>query len=198
MRADLVILASFNKPAVIDHVKRRKIRHILLKDFDSLADVKRNIIKVATVVGQRKRGRELVRDFSAAITELSRPVSDKSPRVLSIDPGFMTMGKETLLHDLIETAGGKNQAALWGISRWQKISQEKILAEDPDLIIVGYKTADPAKETDWLHRSALGGLRKPNLKRRICMVPSNSLLSTSHHILSALKKISSCVNLWKK
>lgn len=200
LKPDLVLMASFNKVAIQDYVKKHHIRHLMMDEFSTLADVKRNVLRIATAIGQRKKGRELLKDFSRRVerVESSRDKRSKKqkPTVLTLDTGFSTMGEKTLFHDIVKTVGGVNLAKTWGIDAWGKVSVEKILADSPDIIVLSHQGGKIEQEYDWLFKSPLYAFRNPSLLKRICPIRMSSLLSTSQYIVDAVEELDKCVGKW--
>lgn len=63
------------------------------------------------------------------------------PDVLYLFFGF-TAGNQTFIHEILTTAGGTNVAAEVGINSYQQISEEVVVEQDPDWIVLN--SDDPA------------------------------------------------------
>ncbi|MDA9951138.1 ABC transporter substrate-binding protein [Oligoflexaceae bacterium] len=186
LKPDFVILASFNRPALREYVKRKKINHIVLSRFQTISDISDNVAKVAKALGEvKKLGR-----LKKGLRGLRVKVAEARPSLLSLAPGFSTMGKESLFNDLVIRAGGLNKAAAYGVKNWGKLSLDRIFTDPPDLIVI-------TEDAPWLQNSVLNKLTSPELKRRLCYVESRALLSTSHHIANAYRQLLSCIKGWR-
>lgn len=105
---------------------------------------------VATVCGIPEKGNTLVENLSQRVdkikTEVSKIEITKRPKVFigGIYETIWTPGEGTLFNELISLAGGRNIAA--DFSGWTKISQELIVKEDPDIIIIPTGAMNPGDE----------------------------------------------------
>lgn len=86
-------------------------------------------------VGECGAANETVSETRAAVEEVRESVEGRDrPRVLYFFFGFAA-GEETFIHDLLETAGGRNVAAEAGITGYVEISEEVVLERDPEWIV---------------------------------------------------------------
>jgi iron complex transport system substrate-binding protein len=86
-------------------------------------------------VGECEAANETVAETRAAVEEVRESVEgDDRPRVLYFFFGFAA-GEETFIHDLIETAGGRNVAAEAGVTGYVELSEEVVLTQDPEWIV---------------------------------------------------------------
>jgi len=86
-------------------------------------------------VGECEAANETVAETRAAVEEVRERVAGRDrPRVLYFFFGFAA-GEETFIHDLVETAGGRNVAAEAGITGYVEISEEVVLEQDPEWIV---------------------------------------------------------------
>jgi len=116
----------------------------------SLKETLKSIQMVATVCGIPEKGNTLVENLSQRVdkikTEVSKIEITKRPKVFigGIYETIWTPGEGTLFNELISLAGGRNIAA--DFSGWTKISQEFIVKEDPDIIIIPTGAMNPGDE----------------------------------------------------
>lgn len=116
----------------------------------SLKETLKSIQMVATVCGIPEKGNTLVENLSQRVdkikTEVSKIEITKRPKVFigGIYETIWTPGEGTLFNELISLAGGRNIAA--DFSGWTKISQELIVKEDPDIIIIPTGAMNPGDE----------------------------------------------------
>jgi len=86
-------------------------------------------------VGECEAANETVADTRAAVEEVRESVEGRDrPRVLYYFFGFAA-GDGTFIHDLVETAGGRNVAAEAGVTGYVEISDEVVLEQDPEWIV---------------------------------------------------------------
>jgi iron complex transport system substrate-binding protein len=85
--------------------------------------------------GQPQRARQLVFQMRARLAEIEARYAARPARsVIIYSPNGFTIGADTLEHDLFVRAGYRNLAAKMGISGFQAISLERLVAADPDVL----------------------------------------------------------------
>jgi len=116
----------------------------------SLKETLKTIKMVATVCGVPEKGDILFEKLDQRIEKIKTKADNieiyKRPKILigGIYETIWTPGEGTLFNELISLAGGINIAA--GFSGWTKISQEFIVKENPDIIIIPTGAMNPEDE----------------------------------------------------
>jgi len=116
----------------------------------TLKETLKSIKMVATVCGVSEKGNALVESLFQRIDKIKTKTANieisKRPKIFigGIYETIWTPGEGTLFNELISLAGGRNIAA--GLSGWTKISQEFIVKEDPDIIIIPIGAMNPEDE----------------------------------------------------
>jgi iron complex transport system substrate-binding protein len=134
----LVADAIQHEKETIPELERRGLAVIALGP-KTLDEVLASINIVGKATGKEKEASRLVKDLTARIKAVTGKTAGLSPaekpKVLFVtwhDP-LWTAGSGTLINELIEKAGGVNIAQ--GLSGYQVISLEEVVAADPDVII---------------------------------------------------------------
>jgi iron complex transport system substrate-binding protein len=110
-------------------------------DFDDLFV---NMFDVAKLVGKTEEAIQVIEELQArvdAVVVIVAVVAEPSPVVFyeldATDPNApYSAGSDTYVDTIITMAGGTNMAAVIG-SSWVQISVEEIIAQDPDMILLG-------------------------------------------------------------
>jgi iron complex transport system substrate-binding protein len=116
----------------------------------SLKETLKTIKMVATICGVPEKGNILLDNLNQRIEKIKTKVDNieiyKKPKILigGIYETIWTPGEGTLFNELISMAGGINIAS--GFSGWTKISQEFIVKENPDIIIIPTGAMNPEDE----------------------------------------------------
>jgi iron complex transport system substrate-binding protein len=145
LRPDLLLSSVYNDPQKVESLRALGCKVVTVSGFESLDGIRRTILKVADAVGEREKGTALVERMDRTLKETARtrPQGDKKPVVLYAGPGGYTQGRATVIHDLIQRAGGINAAAdmLHGLGL---LSLEEWLAARPDVLLrISYYPLDP-------------------------------------------------------
>lgn len=133
-----------NRPQTVQALRELQLRVFVSSSARSLEGYLGNLSELSRIVGEEGRGKELVARFRAEISRAGeRTAGRKHPRVffqLGRAP-LVTAARGTIIGELIEIAGGENIAA--GASlRYPSFSREKVLADDPDLVIIALEEAE--------------------------------------------------------
>ncbi len=104
---------------------------VLVVDPKDLAGVKRAVVLVADALDLHDKGRDVTSDMDAKIDAVKKAVAGTEPVTCFVEIGWnplFTVGKGTLLDDLVTVAGGKNVVAQDGYVGY---SVEQLLKDQP-------------------------------------------------------------------
>ena len=152
LNADVAIASSIVDPSFIENLQKAGVTAYQFYEEESLEGTFALIMNVAITIGREDRGLEITESLQNRINAVKEKTSaipeDQRKSAIYIisygDWGDYAATGETYLNDVIEAAGGINAAkdgAYWSISK------ELLLAEDPDVVLLGaYSYTDPAYE----------------------------------------------------
>lgn len=123
---------------------------------NTVAEASAQIHRLAALLGKPGRGNALAARLDAATAAARAAVGpDRAPRVLLYSGRGFTSGRGTLVDDLFATIGVRNAAAARGAGYFT-MPLEQIVADPPDLLIVGEDYADaPSLALEFLRHPAL-------------------------------------------
>jgi iron complex transport system substrate-binding protein len=135
---DLVLASGITRPDVLNALSGRGLAVIVLSPPD-LPGVLTNISlvgRVADANAEAGRLRGGLEGRIAAVAERLKGTTTKPRAFLELDPTqFYSVGPKSFVDDLITRAGGANIAADTG-TPFPQLSQEQILAKDPEVILL--------------------------------------------------------------
>ncbi|MBO8165384.1 MAG: ABC transporter substrate-binding protein [Brevibacillus sp.] len=191
LNPDLVFVASYTSQDVVKQLRDAGLTVFLFQTFDSIDQMKENIVTVGKAVGEEEKARQIVADMNERLDAVAKKVEQikDRPTVLSYTPDGYTGGLGTSNDDIITRAGGRNLAAEAGIEGWQVISLEKVVELNPDVILL----------SDWNpgHPNFADTLRgDPVLKdvaavknNRVVTVPGKHLTSVTHYVVNGVEDV---------
>lgn len=144
-RPDLVVAAPWNDPTFLSLLGRTGIPSVVLPEADTFEEIRSAVLVLGERIGEKPRAEALVQGMDGRLRELAArlgAVKDR-PRVLSFSH-LIVAGRGTTVDALIARAGGRNAAAEIGLDGHQQLSLERILALDPDWLLLGF---DPGEDT---------------------------------------------------
>jgi iron complex transport system substrate-binding protein len=189
---DLIFVASYSLKETVDQLQTAAQASVIrLSRFDSLADLRANILLVGRAIGEdaaaERLAAEFDRDVAAIVARI--PPGAPRPRVLSYDASGFTAGSGTLFDDILRTLQADNAAAHAGIVSFGKVGREQIAAWNPEVIVCG---AEPDSrrllEEQLLADPAIGGTAAGKSKR-IVVVDDATFLSASQHVTKLLERL---------
>jgi len=147
LKPDMVFLfGGFQLPQYA-MLKKLGITSFVL-NANSLNGVYRDVMDIATIMGDPQKGVTLVDKLKAIESKIENaaytiPI-DNRPTVFYGEPGkeIWTAGMGSFLNELISLAGGVNITGNYaGPNGWLPVSPEFVVAQNPDIILVPYYTS---------------------------------------------------------
>jgi len=134
-RPDLVLVAPWNDPDFRELLARSSISSVALADVSSFEQIESETRRVAGLLGVEARGDAVIEQMQAKLAVLKAP--ERAPRILSFSHSIVA-GSGTSVDALIRAAGGRNAAAEAGLSGHLKVTTERLLTLDPDVLLLGF------------------------------------------------------------
>ncbi|MFB5674433.1 ABC transporter substrate-binding protein [Paenibacillus terreus] len=122
---------------------------IFKTDPKTVEDVMNNITLYGKIMDRQKEAKAITDKMKADIAEVQQGIKnigeDQRLRVyVEFSPGW-TVGKGEFMDELITLAGGENIAS--DTEGWNQISEEKVIAANPDVILYGKSVVDENGQT---------------------------------------------------
>ncbi len=142
-RPDLVIAGSFTTRNTVALLKRVGAP---VKEFGvprDLVGVKAQIAEMAALLGEPARGEALIGEIDARLAALARRVGEERPKALVLRPNGFTVGRGSLVDEILTTAGFVNLAAELGIDNYGQIALETVALGEADILILNTTEGGP-------------------------------------------------------
>lgn len=165
---DLVVNAEYTSPATVALLKRVGRRVVEIPMATDIAGIRRAIVQMADVIGDRAKGEAAVAAFDARLSRLiAASTNDKpSPTALIYQINGIASGVGLLEDEALRLAGFRNLAPELGADRGGRVALEAIIMTPPDLLALAgpsdeYRTviaetlAHPAIAVTMKHRSTI-------------------------------------------
>ena len=185
LKPEVVFVASYSSAAFLNHLRAAKVPVSKFSAFSGVADVFASIEKMGRLIGEEEKAERLIKNARGRIhTIRSRiPPRMKPPRILTLVRGGWVTGAGTSHDALIRLAGGENVAAERGIRGARRVSAERIIAWNPDVIMVGMHPESGASMKDVIHAN---GAYAPLRAKKIVEIPYPRFSSVSQYIVDGL------------
>ncbi len=187
---DLVIVATWTDPAVIDQLRDAGLNVFLMPMPVGLEPIKEAARLLGSVVGAETAAEAMVARMDDQIAAVSAAVNGETPvRVLYLTPGNYTSGTPSTIAEVIAAAGGIDIAAEAGVSQFEPLGDEFLLEQDPDVILFsGWTPWDPAYVEAFLNNPVYAGLSAVQ-SGRVYLVNDAHLTTTSPYIAEGVADV---------
>ncbi|MCC8378313.1 hemin ABC transporter substrate-binding protein [Xenorhabdus sp. PB30.3] len=190
MRPSLVIASELAQPSLaLKQIEDSGVKVIKVTSKASLEAVPEKIKTVAKAVKQEKRGEELITQYQQQLATITTSEIPTKVMFVMSHGGIMPMaaGQKTAADQIIHAIGAQN--AMQGFNGYRPLSQEGVIASQPDLLLIS---------TDGL--KTLGGMDKlwqlPGMsftpagkKKQVVVVDEMGLLGFGIETPAVMKKV---------
>ncbi len=185
LRPDMVFAASYSSATFLDHLRKTGVPVSIFSSFSDVDDVFAAIERMGRLIGEEAKAQKLVADARGRIRAIRAriPTDAKPPRILSLVQGGWVTGAETSHDALIRLADGVNVATERGIRGARRVSAERIIAWNPDVIMVGVNPGSGTSMRDAIRANAVYA---PLRTKKIVEIPYPRFSSVSQYIIDGL------------
>jgi iron complex transport system substrate-binding protein len=192
LNPDTVVSARYARISLKSLINSAGIPFHELTQFKTVKDVESNVRLIAKALGEEERGEQVLRAMQQKLESAGQELRPerRSWRALYLAPGEWTAGTNTSVHEIFRYAGLRNAAADAGINANVKISVEKILAINPDVIVIGTGYERDAAYSGFLSTDPRFAPLQAVRMRRIVAVPARYIQTASQYIGDAALEVS--------
>jgi len=196
VKPDLVFLASFSDKRLDQLLSSRHRQVVRLHNLSSIAGVRDSIRAVGYIVGLDRPAEALIGQMDTRLEAVAAASEvRKKWRVLSWADSFVA-GEGTILHDVLGYVGARNLASEFGIEGVRRVQPERLLAAQPDALIIGTMQGKEDEALQRLLRTTVMSQLRAVRRQRVLFVPDYLLLSTTQHVASLAEFIAARLDQW--
>lgn len=157
LKPDVVIAGGHVGPATVAALEQLDIKLVQTPVAASIADSHAGVRTIAAALGKKAAGEALVARIDAALAA-ARPDADTPPiAALVWQGGGLVPGENTLMDALLTATGFRNVSADHGLSSWDILPLEPLLADPPTVLLTN--APDQVQQDRMLGHPALHELR---------------------------------------
>jgi len=184
---DLVIAGVYTARTAVAMLKRVGIPVAEIDVPQSLDDVRRQIREAAALVGEREKGEAIIAHMDAGLASLPPPARSARPRAIVLNPNGVTVGKGTLVDEIMTRAGLTNVAAELTIDNYGQIPLETVVANAVDVLILSAsRDGPPALATEILRHPVLTALAD---RARLVVLPGRLWNCGGPAVVEAIERL---------
>jgi iron complex transport system substrate-binding protein len=192
---DLVIAASFTSPESVAQLRDAGLTVFVTGYATSFETVRSNARMLGEATGAEAEVEAMLAEMDAEIAAVGEAIGDLelAQRVLFITPGNYSSGVESTIRDIITAAGAVDVAAQAGVNQAAPVSDEFIIEQNPDVILLtGWTPYDPTFVDTFLNNPAFMGLDAV-LNGRVYQTFDAHLTTVSPFISEGVKDVAALV-----
>ncbi len=133
---DLVVAGIHTTRTAVALLRRLEVPVIELDVPTTIDAVKVQILDLATVLGQPRRGAAMVAEMDRQLAALGPPPANPRLSAAVYRPNGFTAGRDSLIDDILRRAGLRNLAAERGLENYGQLPLEILILAQPDLLIL--------------------------------------------------------------
>lgn len=139
LEPDFIIIADWTKKEISLQAEEIGAKVYTYKTPKNFEEQKQLIIELSEYLEEKEKGKNIILNMENRLKNLQekiKKVKKHTPKIMLYTSFETTAGKDTTFDNMIELIGGENLAKTVGIIGEQKISKEKIIELNPEIIIV--------------------------------------------------------------
>jgi iron complex transport system substrate-binding protein len=183
-KPDLVLAGAFTTRTTIALLKRTGMRVVEFGVPRTLNEVRQQVRDVADVLGEKEKGEALITEMDARLEEIASQVHGKKLRAIVLRPNGFTVGRGSLIDDIMERAGLDNLADRLGIDTYLQIPLEAVVVQEADVLILNGESGGlPSLATEALHHPIIAGLSQ---RLKLVSMPSRLWTCAGPSVIDAI------------
>lgn len=131
---DLILVGEFNARSSVMMLQELGLNVHVFRHPQGISDVYEQIHRVAHLVGYPERGAKLVTQIRTHFE--AQPKPGRPLQAVVYQPNGFTMGRNSVVEDVLAAAGYVNAAADWGDGQYSYYPLEQLIERQPDVLIL--------------------------------------------------------------
>lgn len=154
---DLILAGSFTARPAVSYLKKKGYQVVELSLPENMKAMRDQYLKIANLLGEREKAEYQLKEMDRRIAQANSSSDENLVAAVYYANGF-TAGKESIISEVLSSAGFDNLSARSGVDIFGFYPLEKLIEAEPDLLILGSYNKDR-------HSLAQKLLDHPALKR---------------------------------
>lgn len=160
LQPDLVLAHGSSAPSSesgLEQLRNAGITVVVVPNADSFETVYHSIHLIGQVTGTTEKADEVIEGMKSNLAEIQEKAADITEKAtvwveVSGAPEIYTTGKGTFMHEMLEVINATNAAGEQ--EGWVMMTEEDIVALNPDVVVTTYGSYDPNAKANVLAREA--------------------------------------------
>ncbi len=184
LKADLVILASYNQAEIRHFLDKAQIPSFYLSRFENLSDIETHITQIGALLARPTQAQNLIQQFRSSLAQSKAALNCKLPALLSYDQWGYVAGRETIFQALLDYLGVENVAKT--IEGYQRLQLEWVYQQQPEIIIIPSEPSAFVQARNKISQHPLLKHSPAVKKQRLLTLNQRDLNSVSQHLATGM------------
>ena len=192
LKPDIVFATGIEQAPAVDRLKKSGL-NVFVSNPKTISGLFESIRKIGLSTGKNAQAESLIKTIQEKISAIESQTKaippEKKPKVfieIWHDP-IMTAGRQSIIDELLEAAGGIN-IAYDAPRAYSRFSSEVIIKRDPDCVILGYMSSQNLKNSV-LNRLGWEGIKAIKNNRVISDINPDILLRAGPRVAQGIEEI---------
>lgn len=195
LQADLVVMPDYVNEEVVRTLQEAGVKVYICRTPSKIADIQSALLNLGIAVGEEERAKQVVATMNTRLQVIKNKVAQKTEakrlRVLRIQENGSYYAPDSSFREICQLAGVKDATEDLHYERACTLSQEEIIALNPDVFIIEDWNYDGKHSPEELKKSILknGAYATTNAGRnkKAILMPANHLLTVSQYMVDAVE-----------
>lgn len=190
-RPDLVVAGAYTTRATVDLLRRAGLPVHEFGVPRNIAEMRDQITGMAALLGEEERGTRLVAAIDARLAAIATKRPATHPRAIVLRPNGFTVGRGSLVDEILTTAGLDNLAADLGIESYGQIALETVALSGAQMLILNETPGGPPSLADEVLHHPL--LAKLGTRLKLVTLPSRLWTCAGPSVLDAIDRLAGAI-----
>ncbi len=183
-RPDLVVAGAYTTRPAVALLRRTGVPVHEFGVPRSIAEMRAQITEMAALLGEEARGARLVAGIDARLAAIAARRPAGHPRAVVLRPNGFTVGRGSLVDEILTAAGLDNLAADLGIESYGQIALETVALSKAQMLILNDTPGGrPSLASEVLHHPLIGKL---GARLKLVALPSRLWTCAGPSVLDAI------------
>jgi iron complex transport system substrate-binding protein len=197
LKPDVIFVTTYSRAETVQVLESTGAPVYRLANFDDLDGVMTNLRRVGAAVGEEAAAERIVAEMQKRLAAVAARRTGRPPlRVLSFSGGF-TAGRGTSFDDIVRRVGAINEAAARGIDKFPRLSEEQVLAWNPDVLVAGALPGEAEAVRRRLLTGAGVGQTTAARRNQIVIIDTRRYLAVSQHVVDAVEQLADSLDAFQ-
>lgn len=184
---DLVLAGQYTTRTAVNMLRETGFHVVEFGIPRDLADVRAEIRQMAGLIGEPARGEAMIAAMDLRLTQIGTSAETRRPTAVVFNPNGFTVGKGTLVDDIITRAGLDNIAARIDLGNYSQLSLETLVTSGVDVLILNEgRDGPPSLATEILRHPVLSKLGSST---RVVVLPSRLWTCGGPEVVEAIARL---------